>query len=223
MRNRIGWCVAIGLELAAILGPSPARGQGAVAFAPVPAAIPDGVNLGVTPAVSADRRYVRLSVGIGSQTVTGFSNINVPAAAGNGGFGFRHPRRIRRTRRIRRRGRIRRRRLRRARRTRRDERADPGRRQLRNDRRPRDGRRARAPGAVCRGRLVRVAVSPRAGRADRVSDRAAIEAPPHRGPGGPGRRARRADAALSRVRNSGPHQDVYFIECDEILQSPGRL
>ena len=91
MRNRIMGSVAIGLGLAAAFGPSPARGQGAVAFQPVVGAVPDGVSLAVTPAVSADRRYVRLSVGFASNTVTGFSTFNVPAAVGGGGAGFNGP------------------------------------------------------------------------------------------------------------------------------------
>ena len=95
MRDRIGWCVAVGLGLAATLGTSanPARGQGAIAFSPVPAAIPDGVNLGTTGVVSADRRYVRTSVNAGFQTVTGFSTLNIPvgAVSGGAGLGFAGP------------------------------------------------------------------------------------------------------------------------------------
>ena len=41
---------------------SVAWGQGAVAFQPGIGFVPDGATLNVTPVVSADRRYVRLSV-----------------------------------------------------------------------------------------------------------------------------------------------------------------
>lgn len=94
MRNWIGGCLAIILELAALLGPSPspARGQGALGFSPVPAAIPDGVSLNTTAVVSADRRYVRTSVNAGFQTVTGFTTLNIPVGAvGGGGLGFAGP------------------------------------------------------------------------------------------------------------------------------------
>jgi len=89
MRNVArGWFAAVAM-LGALIAPDRAAGQGAVAIAPQVGMIPDGVGLGVTPAVSADRRYVRLSIGFGSSTVQGFQNITFPAGAvgGSGGGG----------------------------------------------------------------------------------------------------------------------------------------
>jgi hypothetical protein len=62
----------------------PAQGQ-AVGFAPVPAPLPSGVILDVTPAVSADRRYVRLGVNASFNDILGFTTYSVPAAVGGGG------------------------------------------------------------------------------------------------------------------------------------------
>ena len=51
--------------------------------------VPDGEFLGVTPVVSADRRYVRLSVNPNFSSVTGFTSFPVPAAvSGGGAVGF---------------------------------------------------------------------------------------------------------------------------------------
>lgn len=51
--------------------------------------IPDGVYLDATPAVSADRRYVRLTVNPMFSTVNGFQTFPVPAAvSGGGAVGF---------------------------------------------------------------------------------------------------------------------------------------
>lgn len=79
--------LAAGLLTILALGPARARGQGAIAFQPVPAPIFDGANLGVTSAVSADRRYVRLGVNAGFQTVNGFTTLNIPVGAVSGGPG----------------------------------------------------------------------------------------------------------------------------------------
>ncbi len=86
MIHRMTACAA-GLLTILALAPTTARGQGAIAFAPVPAPIFDGANLGVTPAVSADRRYVRIGVNAGFQTVNGFTTLNVPLGAVSGGPG----------------------------------------------------------------------------------------------------------------------------------------
>jgi hypothetical protein len=68
--------------LLACLVPAPAKAQGI-------GVIPDGVFLGVTPTVTADRRYVRLSVDTSFNTLNGFSTFPVPAAvSGGGGVGF---------------------------------------------------------------------------------------------------------------------------------------
>jgi hypothetical protein len=66
---------------------SVAWGQAAVAFQPTIGFVPDGVILNVTPAVSADRRYVRLSVNPYFNTINGFTTYSSPLAA-VGGVGF---------------------------------------------------------------------------------------------------------------------------------------
>jgi len=66
---------------------SAARGQSAIAFVPGIGAIPSGATMTVTPAVSADRRYVRLTVDAFFNSLNGFSTFNVPAAVSGGGFG----------------------------------------------------------------------------------------------------------------------------------------
>lgn len=60
---------------------------GAVAFTPIPSQIFDGVQLTVMPVVSADRRYVRLTMSPFFSTIDGFDNFPVPAAVGGGGIG----------------------------------------------------------------------------------------------------------------------------------------
>ncbi len=75
---------AVGLS--GLLVPGPARGQ-AVGFQPVVGAVPDGVMMGVVPAVSADRRYVRLGVNPGFYTVNRFDTATVTGAVGGGGAG----------------------------------------------------------------------------------------------------------------------------------------
>lgn len=66
---------------------APSADAQAVAFAPVIGSAPDGVFLPVTPVVTADRRYVRLSL---SPMFFGFDHFDtfiVPAAVGGGGAG----------------------------------------------------------------------------------------------------------------------------------------
>jgi hypothetical protein len=67
-------------------------GQGAVAFEPSVGMAPTGETMTVTPAVSADRRYVRLSVNAFFNTVNGFSSFTTPLGAvggvGSGGGGL---------------------------------------------------------------------------------------------------------------------------------------
>lgn len=53
-------------------------GQAAVAFTPTIGSAPSGQTMTVTPAVSADRRYVRLSVNPFFNTVNGFSSFTTP-------------------------------------------------------------------------------------------------------------------------------------------------
>jgi hypothetical protein len=59
----------------------------AVAFAPTVSAFPNGVTLNVTPVVSADRRYVRMTVNPLFTGLLGFDTIAVPAAVSGGGIG----------------------------------------------------------------------------------------------------------------------------------------
>ena len=65
----------------------PLIGAGAGSFFPQVSTIIDGVTLSVTPVVSADRRYVRLSLAPFFQTFNGFDQITVPIVAGGGGLG----------------------------------------------------------------------------------------------------------------------------------------
>jgi len=65
---------------------SGARGQSSIAFVPDIGSIPTGETLTVTPAVSADRRYVRLTVDAFFNGLLGFTTINIPGAV-SGGFG----------------------------------------------------------------------------------------------------------------------------------------
>jgi hypothetical protein len=75
----------IGLLAAALLQfEVGAHGQ-AVGFQPIPAPLPSGVILDATPVVSADRRYVRLGIGVSFNEITGFTNYSVPAAVSGGG------------------------------------------------------------------------------------------------------------------------------------------
>lgn len=60
----------------------------AIGFQPVPAPFPSGTILDVTPAVSADRRYVRLSLNPTFSVLNGFTNYTVPAAVSGGGAGM---------------------------------------------------------------------------------------------------------------------------------------
>jgi type II secretory pathway component GspD/PulD (secretin) len=65
----------------------PIVGAGAVAFQPTIAPLPDGVILNVTPVVSADRRYVRMTMSPFFQTFIAFDTFTIPAAVGGGGLG----------------------------------------------------------------------------------------------------------------------------------------
>ena len=59
-----------------------------VAFAPQVSSFPNGVTLGVTPVVSADRRYVRMTLNPQFTGLQGFDTYSVPAAvSGGGGMG----------------------------------------------------------------------------------------------------------------------------------------
>lgn len=65
---------------------TPARGQ-AVAFGPVIGQFNEGVVMGVAPAVSADRRYVRIGGGAAFTGLRGMNVVNVPGAVAGGGRG----------------------------------------------------------------------------------------------------------------------------------------
>jgi hypothetical protein len=69
------------------MAPGRAQAQGAVAFYPNVGSVPDGVSLNVTPVVTADRRYVRLSLNANFTTINGFNNFPVAAGVGGGHAG----------------------------------------------------------------------------------------------------------------------------------------
>ena len=80
------FAVAIALLLVSLVAPGGAKAQ-SVGFQPGIGVLNDGVSLNVTPVVSADRRYVRLSLDAQFQSVTGLSNFPIPAAVSGGGGG----------------------------------------------------------------------------------------------------------------------------------------
>jgi hypothetical protein len=84
-RMRIVVLLGLTAGLSPILN-SGARGQG-VAFQPEVSPLFSGAMLGVTPVVSADRRYVRLSLTPSFNQVNGFTPYSVPAAVSGGGGG----------------------------------------------------------------------------------------------------------------------------------------
>ena len=84
---RVGAFVLVGLLALASQGfEKPVRGQ-AVGFQPVVGSFPSGTTLTVTPAVTADRRYVRMSVNPFFNDLLGFDTFSVPAAV-TGGAGM---------------------------------------------------------------------------------------------------------------------------------------
>ncbi len=70
------------LGLLVLLAPL-ARAQ-AVAFQPVVGSFPQGATMSATPVVSADRRYVRLTLNPQFTGLEGFDNYAVPAAVSGG-------------------------------------------------------------------------------------------------------------------------------------------
>jgi hypothetical protein len=72
------------MTIATVVLLSPALPAQAVGFFPVPSALPVGPTLGVTPVVSADRRYVRLSLNAQFIDNASFTTLSVPAAVGGG-------------------------------------------------------------------------------------------------------------------------------------------
>jgi hypothetical protein len=81
MRGLMASIAAVGLF--ALLAPH-SRAQ-AVAFQPVVSSFPNGATLSATPVVSADRRYVRLTVNPVFNSLIGFDAFSVPAAVSGGG------------------------------------------------------------------------------------------------------------------------------------------
>jgi hypothetical protein len=81
-------CVLLGLVAFGIpcLG-TDAFGQGAVAFTPNIGIAPTGETMTVTPVVSPDRRYVRLTVNPFFNAVNGFSSFTTPLGAVGGAGG----------------------------------------------------------------------------------------------------------------------------------------
>jgi hypothetical protein len=76
------------IALAWLTAQSQCRAQ--VAFVPIVGFIPTGSTMTVTPVVTPDRRYVRLSVSAFFNDLNGFTPLSVPAAVGGqfgGGFG----------------------------------------------------------------------------------------------------------------------------------------
>ncbi|MEA2632570.1 MAG: hypothetical protein QOE66_2789, partial [Chloroflexota bacterium] len=65
----------------------PIVGPGSVAFFPSVQQFPNGVTLSVTPVVSADRRYVRMTLSPFFTAIESFNQIQIPAAVGGSGLG----------------------------------------------------------------------------------------------------------------------------------------
>ena len=78
--------------VALVAGFSPAFDPGAlaqgVAFQPEVSPLFNGALLGVTPVVSADRRYVRMSLDVAFSNINGFTTYSVPAAVSGAGGGM---------------------------------------------------------------------------------------------------------------------------------------
>jgi hypothetical protein len=72
------------LTIASVVLLAPSLPAQAVAFQPVVGALPVGPTLGVTPVVSADRRYVRLSLNAQFIDNAAFTTLSVPGAVGGG-------------------------------------------------------------------------------------------------------------------------------------------
>ena len=71
-----------------VTGLTPTVSAGAIAFQPQVQGIQDGVTLTVTPVVTADRRYVRLTLSPFFQVITGVESFSFGSGAvGGGGLG----------------------------------------------------------------------------------------------------------------------------------------
>jgi hypothetical protein len=76
------------LGLFTLVGGIQSSAKGQIAYIPEVGFVPTGVTMTVTPAVSADRRYVRLSVNTFFNDVIGFSTFSFPGGAVSGGQNF---------------------------------------------------------------------------------------------------------------------------------------
>ena len=89
MRNaRVGFgAILVGACCVVLAHPGRSQAQ-AIGFQPGVGVAPDGVAMTAIPAVSADRRYVRVSVDAQFSTIDGFQNIGIPfGVSGFGGLG----------------------------------------------------------------------------------------------------------------------------------------
>jgi hypothetical protein len=89
MKRTLGYA----LGLFTLLGGFQSSAKAQIAYVPEVGLIPTGATMTVTPVVSADRRYVRLSVNAFFNDLNGFSTFSFPSGAvgggnfGGGGFG----------------------------------------------------------------------------------------------------------------------------------------
>lgn len=77
--------INVATQRAFVSGLNPAVGTAAVAFTPQVGVLTEGTILGVEGTVSADRRYVTLSITTGTNIFDGFATSSVSAAAGGAG------------------------------------------------------------------------------------------------------------------------------------------
>jgi hypothetical protein len=87
MPARLLWLPALVIgTLLALSSTQPAQAQ-AIALSPVVSSFPNGVQLNATPVVSADRRYVRMSLNPQFTALERFNTYTIPIAAAAGGSG----------------------------------------------------------------------------------------------------------------------------------------
>jgi hypothetical protein len=84
MKRMIGYALGV----FTLLGGFQSSAKAQIAYIPEVGQIPTGATMTVTPVVSADRRYVRLSVNAFFNDLNGFSTFSFPGGAvGGGNFG----------------------------------------------------------------------------------------------------------------------------------------
>ena len=86
-RGRVYLGIVALTSLLALGSQRPAHAQGAAAFVPVIGSFPDGVQMNAVPVVSADRRYVRLTMNTQFTSLQSFTTVEIPLAVGGGGIG----------------------------------------------------------------------------------------------------------------------------------------